>query len=228
MLNKALIIPSFQPPVSFPKLVQTLKDLGFSTILIINDGSPAEFDLIFNEAKKYSSQFLILPQNRGKGAALKYGFGYVMKNLPQVTHVLTCDDDGQHDPLDILALAKTQSLDSDQSSVWLGVRDFKGDVPLKSLWGNFIIRYALLPFTRQFIYDTQTGLRCIPVKLLPLLMELPDQRFDFETHSLLTLIKNKVVLKQRPIKTIYFKQNKYTRFRSIKDSASVLKSMFKV
>lgn len=222
-----VVIPSFCPPVTLPDLVKKLHESGFVNIIIINDGSPPEYELIFKEARKYISDYLVLDKNQGKGGALKHVFKYILKNLRQTKYVLTCDDDGQHDPVDVKHLAQARLNDTHAGSVWLGVRSFDGQVPIKSLIGNTLARYFLMAFTRKRLQDTQTGLRCLPVEVLENLTLLPDQRFDFETVSLLRLIQDKVIINELPIQTIYFVSNKATRFRMMRDSASVVKALLK-
>ena len=77
-----ILIPAYKPDHLLIELLQKLKAEGFD-IVVVNDGSGEEFAPVFEKAKEYA---VVLEQhpNRGKGAALRFGFTYV--NLNQNGH----------------------------------------------------------------------------------------------------------------------------------------------
>jgi glycosyltransferase involved in cell wall biosynthesis len=218
-----LIIPSYKPSDSLLIQVSNLQRKGFSNILIVNDGSPANYQIIFEQLKDVT--ILTNEINQGKGSALKLAYRYALENFKECEFAICCDDDGQHHPDDVLKIA-TEGLSSSVEQTYLGVRTFGKDVPIKSILGNIIIRKMLHLVTRKYVSDTQTGLRCMPMSLLPVIVEISYDNFNFEFATLLYLIKNKLPIKEIPIRTIYFNKNQDTRFRSFQDSWKVVSSFF--
>ena len=100
-----ILIPAYKPDRNLIQAVTVLtdhlKDLGRpSEIIIVNDGSPWEYEEVFSEAESMAT-VLTHETNKGKGAALKTGMAYISRQTgPSVT--VTADADGQHLPLDIL------------------------------------------------------------------------------------------------------------------------------
>ena len=73
--------------------------------------------------------------NRGKGAALKTAFRFIADRNPGPAHrVVTLDADGQHGVADVEALARREHDGADV--LVLGVREFSGDIPWRSRFGN--------------------------------------------------------------------------------------------
>ena len=65
------------------------------------------------------------------------------------------------------------------------------------------------------ISDTQTGLRAFPVSLLPLLLSVKGDRFEYETNMLLKFRQCGVKIKEVPIETVYIEENATSHFRPI-------------
>ena len=81
--------------------------------------------------------------------------------------IVTVDGDNQHKAEDILNCCNKMIEYKDK--VILGVRDFSGDdVPPKSKFGNNMTSFVFKFVCGLNISDTQTGLRAIPLKFLPL------------------------------------------------------------
>ena len=97
-----ILIPAYKPDHLMIELLIKLKKEGFD-VIVVNDGSGKDYDSVFEEAKKYA---LVLTQsrNRGKGAALRFGFSYINLNPNDHNYVITCDADGQHAIKDIIRI----------------------------------------------------------------------------------------------------------------------------
>lgn len=223
----ALIIPSLRPSTELPNLIENFKRVGFSNIIVINDGSSREYDEIFESISHIDGcEVLKHHINLGKGRALKTGFNYFLNQYPDYIGVVTADADGQHAPEDTLRVAKR--LEKDTDKLILGSRDFTGDdVPVKSRFGNNSMSLAFKLFIGLKIGDTQTGLRAIPRNFLLHLMELKGERFEYETNMLIETKKFNVKIVEEPIETIYINNNESTHFHPIVDSLKVLSLIFK-
>ena len=118
----------------------------YCAIVVVDDGSGPEFRQIFDELQSNTAVTVLRHAvNLGKGAALKTGFNHILLAFPDCVGVVTADADGQHAVPDILSLARTLVEKPDQ--IVLGVRQFHGDVPLRSQLGNIISRYVFQVFT---------------------------------------------------------------------------------
>lgn len=67
------------------------------------------------------------------------------------------------------------------------------------------------------IYDTQTGLRGIPISLLPWMLKLDGERFEYEMQVLLEAGPTGYSFRQIVIKTVYVPENG-SHFNTVRDS----------
>ena len=111
--------------------------------VIVNDGSAVGHLAPFERVAALPGVTLLHHEhNRGKGAALKTAFRYVVEQDPGPGHrLITLDADGQHRVEDVEALARRAK--SKQDELVLGVRAFSGEVPWRSRLGNRLTRRVL-------------------------------------------------------------------------------------
>lgn len=218
-----IIIPSLNPDDNLPEVVQGLISHGFRDLIIVNDGSEPKNKHYFDSIEaRPECTVLNHDINRGKGRALKTAFIYILEHRPDCVGAVTVDGDNQHHPDDVAALA--DSLISDDSAIILGSRNFsQPSVPARSRIGNRITSIVFRLICRQKISDTQTGLRAIPYSMLPALLEVSGERFEFETNMLFEAHKNRLPIREILIKTIYIDENATSHFRFIADSLSILR-----
>lgn len=215
-----ILIPAYNPSSIFLSYVLDLyKKIG-TRIIIINDGSSNIS--VFEDLKK-NNEFHIInnEQNKGKGAALKSGFDFVLRNNIKTDYIITADADGQHYIDDVINIIK--NLKSSQTDIVLGCRNFDNSTPFKSRFGNKLTSHIFKFLTGKALTDTQTGLRAIPKDILRPLINLKGNRFEFELEVLLWATENNINFNEIPIRTIYFDNNKETNFRPIIDSLMVYK-----
>ena len=218
-----LIIPSYEPDERLLQLLNTLKEYPFGPVLLVNDGSDASYQSVFDEAKEQLGEKLIFLShevNRGKGRALKTAFAYVLEHFPEATGCVTADSDGQHSADSIQSIAK--ELERHPESLILGMRSFDGEeIPWKSRFGNTITISVFSYIAGTRIHDTQTGLRGVPLELMKEMLQVSYDRFEFEMQMLLDASANYPIL-EVPIETIYdSRDNHQTHFRPVSDSAKI-------
>jgi glycosyltransferase involved in cell wall biosynthesis len=221
----ALVIPALEPSPSLLDYLAKLRSLGFSNILLVDDGSGHGFKKLFDDAaEKLKIDVITLNENQGKGAALKVAFS-VAAQIPEIAGVVTADSDGQHSPRDIVRVAEQLLADSSAGAVRiiLGTRSLRtGDVPWKSKLGNTITSALVKMLFGIYLSDTQTGLRGIPTEILTTQGEVRGNRFEYEMGSLFKALADKVPVVELPIETIYPDgKNKETHFRPLVDSAKI-------
>ena len=217
-----VVLPSLDPDEKLQTVIDGLIHVGFCHIVLVNDGSRNE-NLHYFQTAAQASQVTLLhhPQNRGKGAALKTAFRYILENHPDCAGVITVDGDGQHHPQDTLSCAQAML---QTQRLTLGVRDFNQEnIPARSRFGNKTTCMIFKFFVGLTITDTQTGLRAIPAPLLPLMLQISGHRFEYETNMLLALKEHHLPFDEVKIRTVYIEENKSSHFRVIRDSWQIYK-----
>ncbi len=209
-----ILIPAFNPDEKLITLIDKLSEM-FRHIVIVNDGSKTGMQIFESIGAKVDS-VIVHPVNRGKGAALRTGFTHIAKEYSEIKGVVTADADGQHKPDDILRVAN--ALCENQKGIVLGVRTFSRRIPLRSLIGNLWTRLFFFVMTGLFVSDTQTGLRGVPYSLLPRMLQLNGDRYEYEMHMLVDAKRHEEEPLELPIETVYIDANASSHFNPVKDA----------
>lgn len=217
----AIVIPAYQPSELLTRLVVDLSLLSYSHIVIINDGSDISCNQFFERCKQHSQvTVLVHAKNQGKGAALRTGLRWLMEHARQpLIGVVTVDADGQHLPKDVQKVA--EALLHHSNRLILGVRKFDNAVPLRSRFGNTLTRWLVHLRYRTYIQDTQTGLRGIPYDLMQQYLGIASRRYEYEMACLIYAVREKYVIQQVEIETVYIEENKGSHFHPIADSMRI-------
>jgi len=219
-LNIAVLIPAYQPSEAMVELVRSLSEQDFVAIVVVNDGSTSMHTRYFELLGQFRNVHILRHLvNQGKGGALKTGLNYVACSFPEVIGVVTADADGQHHIADIRRVA--EELESNPESLVLGCRKFEGVVPLRSRVGNSVTRTVVRALVGCRIGDTQTGLRGIGSKLIPDLLRIKSNGYDFELDMILLSRKHEIPIRETPIKTIYINNNASSHFNPLIDSMRI-------
>ena len=222
-MTKIALIPAYEPELFLLTFLPQVREAGFE-IILIDDGSGAEYAPLFEKARTYAT-VLTHEINRGKGAALKTGLSYIFMRHTDNCVVVTIDADGQHRIEDALAVCELASKNPD--SLVLGSREFTGEIPLRSRFGNSLTRFIFRMSTGISVRDTQTGLRAFSYSQLPLLMSIDGDRYEYEMNMLLEYARKKTPILEHTIETIYLNNNESSHFNPLKDSLRIYKEIFK-
>jgi glycosyltransferase involved in cell wall biosynthesis len=215
----AILIPAWQPGQELVPLVAYLATRGFGAIILVNDGSDEHHASLFAEAAALPHVHVLKHAiNLGKGRALKTGINYFLNNLSSLEGLVTADADGQHRADDIVHVAQTLLLSNGQ--VVLGSRTFAHDVPFRSRFGNGLTRHIFSFVTGAKLMDTQTGLRAFPRRILPELLLLEGERYEYEMTVLAHICRRRKPL-EVPIETVYIDGNRSSHFDPIWDSMRI-------
>ena len=221
-----VLIPAYQPDARLPRLILELHRADPSTkIVVVDDGSGQKFSDIFEASATAGAHVISYEHNRGKGYALREGFTWIRDvagDSPEC--VVTADADGQHTLNDIFRVGRTCT---DTGKSVLGVREYVGHVPARSRIGNTATSALFWLAKGWKLKDTQTGLRAFPVALLPALLEVQGDRYEYELRVLLHLAKFRHPVTQIPIETIYEAGNPTSHFRPLQDSARIWAPLLK-
>ena len=215
----AVLIPAWEPESRLVELISNLSRSGLGLVLVVDDGSSAVTQPIFDAVQQLEVRVVRHAVNLGKGRALKTGFNYILTEYPEILGVVTADADGQHTVPDILKVAET--LASNGNRPVLGARAFGREVPLRSKFGNVLTRYIFAFVTGSKLHDTQTGLRGFPRFLLPELMVLDGERYEYEMTVLAHLCREGNRPAEVPIATVYIENNRSSHFNPVRDSMRI-------
>jgi glycosyltransferase involved in cell wall biosynthesis len=222
-IKKIALIPAYEPSPVLLSLLESLKNDNFD-ITVVDDGSGEKFKDIFDKAKQYAT-VLVHPVNRGKGAALKTGLEHIGKNAAEGSVIVTLDADGQHSVEDAGKVC-TAAYENDGALI-LGSRGFDNNVPARSRFGNGITRFVYRIATGAKVFDTQTGLRAFSYKLIPLMLSIKGERYEYEMNMLLECPRRHIPIREVRIRTIYFDNNSGSHFNTFRDSARVYREILK-
>ncbi|MGY5339662.1 glycosyltransferase [Levilactobacillus spicheri] len=225
-----VLIPALNPDEKLIQLVHGLlaSPAPIATILVVDDGSDAAHQPVFTQlAHLHASRLALVhhDHNRGKGAALKTGLRTYLAQDQPVDAIATLNADGQHTVAALEAcLNRAQAHPND---LVIGARQFTGNVPWRSRFGNVLTDNLVRLLTHQRISDTQTDLRVIPWAYVAALSRFPGERFEFEFDMLLEAKAHGVAVNEQPIPTIYLDGNASSHFRVVRDSLAIYSRFIK-
>ncbi len=220
-----VIIPAYRPDSRLIPLTADVLSRGYA-VIVVDDGSGDSYAHIFEGLDGRVTR-LTHPVNRGKGAAIKTALAYVLEENAKVAEasdrirfVGIMDADGQHLPADmerVLIEAEAYPM-----RLTLGVREVSGKMPLRSRLGNAITRIVFRLLTGVRASDTQTGLRAFSTDLIPEMLNVEGDRYEYEMGVLATMAKRHFKFHEVPIATLYEdRQNSTSHFRAVRDSLRI-------
>lgn len=223
MTRPVALIPAYKPVSVLPDLAAALLAGGaFEAVICVDDGGGEAYAPLFRRLADLGVVVLRHVVNLGKGQALKTGFNHVLLHWPDSPGVVTVDADGQHLPEDAEVVGRALAAEPDH--LVLGYRSFHRrdkDIPWRSRWGNLATCLAMRLFTGLKISDTQTGLRGVPLFLLPSLLRLKTMRYEYEMDMLLLARRHNIPIREVPVRAVYEKGNPISHFNPLWDSMRI-------
>ncbi len=221
------LIPAYEPDEKMLKTIEDLMDAGFETV-VVDDGSGEDYREFFAVAAD-TATILTHEVNKGKGAALKTGLEYINNTVDAGkadTVIVTVDADGQHLARDARRVSRIAG--QNPGTLVLGSRILKdAKVPLRSRLGNGITRKVFKVASGCSVYDTQTGLRAFTSNLIPTLLEIRGDRYEYEINMLLEFAASGIPIREEEIETVYIEDNKSSHFNTLKDSWRIYREILK-
>ena len=182
-----VLIPSYNPG---PRVLDTVRAAlaHWSPVWVVvdgsTDGSAARLERLASTDP--SLRVLVLPDNRGKGAAVLHGMREALRI--GFTHALTMDSDGQHPPHQIPVFMQA-SLAAPAAMV-LGLPVFDATAPRLRVQGRKISNWWVnLETLGAGIGDSLYGFRVYPMDTLEHIMRYQPwmRRFDFDVEAAVRL-----------------------------------------
>ena len=232
------LIPAYEPDRKMLGVIADLGKTGFD-VVVVDDGSGPEYAELFEQAAERipgksgrGVTLLIHDVNRGKGAALKTGLDFinnfmVIRGEETQNVIVAVDADGQHLAVDALRAAHTAQ--GNPGTLVLGSRILNQtqSVPLRSRFGNAVTRKVFRLATGVPVYDTQTGLRAFTADLIPSLLAVSGDRYEYELNVLMDFAGRGIPIREIEIETVYLEGNKSSHFNTVRDSYMIYKEIAK-
>lgn len=195
----SVVIPVFNEVATVLKVIERVQSTGLPLeIIVVDDGSSDGTRQQLSQLPESRDLRIVLHEhNRGKGAALRTGFG-----LASGTAVVVQDADLEYDPNDYRILI--QPIIENQADVVYGTRFGHHDRPVSPLWhtlGNrWITRLSNLR-TGLHLSDVETCYKVVRRELIQKLAPgLRENRFGIEIELTIKLAKEGARFYERPIR----------------------------
>ena len=219
-MRLAALIPAYNEAATIRALVEAVAPL-VERVVVVDDGSSDSTAEQLNGLLDDRIKLIRLNPNRGKAGALWAGIAYLMSQ--DVTHILTLDGDGQHDPNEIRAL-KWQ-LKQTPERIIIGARRLDNEhAPRARRMANHIADFWISWAAGRRIHDSQSGFRIYPAGLFqhwrPDLR--PGQGFVFESSVLIDAAQRGYYSHAVPISTRYPEQARESHFRPVADITRIV------
>lgn len=182
-----VLIPSYNPGEKVYETVRAARERWHPVWVVVdgsNDGSAAGLQSMAEDDA--GLRVIVLPLNRGKGAAVLHGINLAAD--AGFTHVLTMDSDGQHPP-DQIDQFMAVSMQRPGAMV-LGVPIFDASAPRLRVQGRRLSNgWANLETLWAGIGDSLFGFRIYPIAPLQRVMRRQPwmRHFDFDPEAVVRL-----------------------------------------
>jgi glycosyltransferase involved in cell wall biosynthesis len=182
-----VLIPSYNPGAKVLDTVRAALAQWAPVWVVVDgstDGSAESLQALAGDVEHLT--VIVLPENRGKGAAVLAGLDRAA--AAGYTHVLTMDSDGQH-PADLIPAFMAAS-QAEPAAMVLGKPVFAADAPALRVNGRKVSNaWANLETLWMGIGDSLYGFRVYPVAPLRRIMQRNRfmRRFDFDPEAVVRL-----------------------------------------
>ncbi len=182
-----VLIPAYNPGALVLRTVREAR-AAWAPVWVVVDGSTDGSDRLLQDLARDDPQLrvIVLPVNRGKGAAVLHGAQ--LAAAEGFTHALTMDADGQH-PADRIPDFMARSI-ADPGAMILGVPVFDAAAPSLRVKGRRVSNWwTNLETLWSGVDDSLFGFRIYPIAPLAAIMQRQPwmRRFDFDVEAVVRL-----------------------------------------
>jgi glycosyltransferase involved in cell wall biosynthesis len=209
-----IVIPVYNHPGTLRDVVSRALKIH-DMVMVVDDGSR---DIAADLLTGLDVHVIRHRKNMGKGAAILTG----AKEAGRLgmTHIVTIDADGQHDPADFRRFIPV--IQENPHAIIIGRRCFQGtEVPRLSAFGRSFSNFWMRLQTGISIGDTQSGFRAYPLAVLDNL-NLRERHYSFEVEVLVKAAWAGVTIIETDISVYYPPPEKrISHFRGFLDNLRI-------
>jgi glycosyltransferase involved in cell wall biosynthesis len=191
-----VVIPAYNEERTIVEVIRGLKQHGFTTLIVIDDGSSDRTGELASREGVIRLRHIL---NRGLGGALGTGIDAALRLGAEV--IVTFDADGQHDPNDIMKLLAP--IEVEEAEVVIGSRmlDPQG-MPYRRRMANWIANVVTYLLFGAWTTDSQSGLRAFSSRAAAR-MHIITTGMEVSSEIIAETVKNRLQWKEVPVKAIY-------------------------
>lgn len=224
-MTVAVIIPAFNPAEFLLDFAKSITEQGLKNIIIVNDGSSKDFNLLFKKLEDAGCAVVNHKENLGKGASLKTGIKAAMERYPDLDGCITAEANDQHTAGDLMKIYK--AMESRPGELIMGVRSFtKDNSSLKFRTSFFFSKLYFHIVTKTWHKDTRTVLRGIPKEMFPLALSTEGERYEYELNFFINAVQNGCPYYNQPVES-NLNKNHVSHFRPFRDTILLFKTPIK-
>lgn len=211
-LKCCVIIPTYNNHTSLQATIEGVLKLT-NNLIVVNDGST---DTTIDILKSFQRvEQIHIPENKGKGNALRQGFD--LANKLGYDYAITIDSDGQHFPEDIPLFIDALEASERKDLLLIGSRNMAQEgVPKKSSFGNKFSNFWFWVETGIKLEDTQSGFRLYPLFAMKGLSFVTN-KFEFEIEAIVKSAWKGIEVRNIPIQIHYELYDRVSHFRPFRD-----------
>ncbi len=208
-----VIVPAYNEGERIGNVLSGVKTHS-NNIVVVDDGS---HDNTFDVSKSHTQHTLRHIVNLGKGAALKTGCDFAVRNGAK--NIVVIDADGQHNSS--LIPKFVEELNNGKEIVF-GYRELGGNMPFVLRFGNLFINKTTSALYGMDLNDTQCGYRGFTSEAYNKI-RWGASDYCMESEMIKNAAKHKLKYSQIPIETIYADKYKGT---TVIDGVKIVLRMF--
>lgn len=197
--NFYVIIPAYNEAKNIGRVIKNVRRYS-KNVIVVDDGST---DRTYQIARKNKAVAIKHIVNLGKGAALRTGCEYAIKNKAE--DVIVIDADGQHNPKEIPIFL----MDLRKNDIVFSYRKRYGKIPFVLRVGNYFINLTIRILYGIKLRDTQCGFRAFKTEVYRKL-RWSSWGYSVESEMIANAGKHKLKYSEIPIETIYSDKYKGT------------------
>ena len=203
-----VLIPSYNEAKTIGNIVKEVKAQGI-TVYVVDDGSSDNTSAVAEDA---GAIVIKNEKNLGKGASLREGFKYILKE--RCDAVIVMDGDNQHEARSVPDFVRQMEEEGADMVIGNRMLDTKA-MPYIRFSTNRLMSYVLSKMCGQKIPDTQCGYKLITRKVLENIT-LDSSNFEIESEFIVKVGRKGFKINSVPIKTIY--QDEKSKINPISDT----------
>ncbi|AEH01939.1 DUF2062 domain-containing protein [Lacinutrix sp. 5H-3-7-4] len=214
--NICVLIPTYNNAATLKRVIDGVLEYT-DNLLIVNDGSTDATPQILENYTTVKQ--LHIPENKGKGNALREGF--TKAESLGYTFAITIDSDGQHYPNDLHNFITGLENAANDNVIIVGARNMEqANIPGKSSFGHKFSNFWYWFETGIKLTDTQSGYRLYNLKAVNAL-NLVTNKFEYEIEIIVKAAWKGIDVFNVPVKVLYDKDERVSHFRPFRDFTRV-------